>query len=212
MKQISEEACRVANRVSLSMVFAESSGLSDPSGSMIREGFSATCQLLDRVDPVVLRTWYSQFEVVFDKTRILLTEDASVWSAFLGAQCDELHRLKLHQGMIASLGNEMAVWDRIPVSFNKLADSLDHLIELVTQRSEELRTAIDREAGFDAQRKRRSQLFSHAVAGLAIVLSSIDRAITKGDPRDQDCAGLATFGASLVVNCVSKLLGVCNTA
>lgn len=212
MEALSQLACKTANRVSLSLIYGETTGESVNSRHMIEEALSATCHLLDQINPVELREWFEQFQVVFAESNSNLLDDPVGWSAFLGSQCDLLHEVNLHQKMIASVGDQLAIWNREEVEFTAFANSLNGLSGLVIEHSSALTNAIDDQAGREISSPRRTEVFAHAVCGLSIVLIAIDQAIKNGDPRDANCAALATFGSSLTTSNVGKLYRACQLA
>jgi hypothetical protein len=209
MDKLSQLACRVANKVALSMLYGETTSGRAPARQMVQEAIDATCDLLDRINPVELRDWFEQFQTIYLKVRTDLVEDPVQWSRFLGSQCDLLHHVKLHQKTIANVGDRLAQWDRNPVTFDEFAVGLDGLSGLVSDHAVVLGSAIEREAGREAKLERRADLFIHSVCGLTIVLVAINQAIVVGDPRDNDCAALATFGASLTNSSVKHLFQAC---
>ncbi len=212
-EKLSQQSCKVANRVALTMVFAESSLNRAQSQLMVDEALTSSCELLDIIDPTALRDWFERFaEVYLDSDHRSVLEVPEVWSTFLGAQCDLLQRVGLHQKTIASLGDELAAWDRQPVSMEQFGGALDELACLMTDYSETLGTAIERQVGTESSRKRRALVFAHAVCGIAIVLVAINEASRKGDARLSACAAFATFGAGLVKRSVQRLYEVCNLA
>jgi len=95
------------------------------------------------------------------------------------------------------------------VTYDEFAVGLDGLSGLVSDHAVELGNAIEQEAGRGAKLVRRSDLFTHSVCGLTIVLVAINQAILVGDPRDEACAALATFGASLTNSSVKQLFKAC---
>ena len=193
------------------MVFAEASNHRAQAQLMVDEALTASCGLLDMIDPIELRHWFEKFADVYSASgHSSLLEDQSVWSAFLGAQCDLLQRVGLHQKTIASLGDEMAAWNRLPVSMEEFGNALDELACLITDHSATLAAAIQRQAGNESTRKRRAIVFAHAVCGIAIVMVAINEASTKGESRASACATFATYGASLVQQSVRRLYEVCN--
>ena len=159
-----------------------------------------------------LRQWFEQFQSVYKKNADDLTNDPVRWSRFLGTQCDVLHTVGLHQKTIAGVGDELAVWNRKAIQFEELADALDGLAGLVTDHADVLGEAIEGQAGREAKSLRRTELFSNAVSGTAVVLVSINKAIKGGDPRDADCAALASFGAALTIKSVAPLWNACGLA
>lgn len=208
---LSQRSCKVANRIALTMVFAESSNNRSSAQLMVGEALSASCELLDMIDPSGLRYWFERFSNLYSTSgHSVLLQEPEVWSAFVGAQCDLLQRLGLHQKTIATLGDELAVWDREPVSMEQLGNSLDELACLVSDYSTNLSAAIQKQAGNESSHKRRAIVFAHAICGITIVLLAIDEATEKGESRVLACASLATFGASLVKRSVDRLYEVCN--
>ena len=209
--ELSQQSCKVANRVALTMVFAEASNNRAQAQLMVDQALTASCELLDRIDPVQLRHWFERFADLYSAAgHSSLLEDQVVWSAFLGAHCDLLQRVGLHQKTIASLGDELAAWNRLPVSMEEFGGALDELACLMTDHSEALGVAIQRQAGAESTQKRRAMVFSHAVCGIAIVLVAINEASDKAESREAACATFATFGAGLVKQSVGRLYEVCN--
>ena len=209
MKNLSQQACRIANRVSLSMVFAEASMHREQAQHVVDDAFESTCQLLDDIDAQQLRTWYEGFASVFETAQTALVGNQEIRSRFIATQCDLLQQMGLHQKTIASVGNELGAWLHGRVSMEELGDALDGLAVLMSDHSKALGDAIERQAGNDSTRKRRVLVFSHAVCGLAIVLVAIDEAIKQGNPRSEACASIATFGAALTCKSVDRLFEVC---
>lgn len=205
-------ACRLANRVSLNMLYGETASKRDHAGHMMIEAFSATNQLLEQIDPVSLRDWFEQFRFVFSKTVQKLEHDPVAWSHNLIAQCDMLHAVRLHQKTIAQVGNELARWDRRPVTYEELGRGLNGLGSLVTENASSLGQSIERQVGVESASPRRSLQFLHSVCGVALVVVAMDQATEKGDPRDENCATMAMFGAGLTVRCVNRLCRACNVA
>ena len=210
MDELSQQACKIANKIALSMLYGETIGQRGQAGKMMKEAFDSSCELLELIDPVELRSWFEQFQRVFSKTRQNLIDDPIAWSKFLGSQCDLLHQVGLHQKTIASVGDELARWDRAEVSFDDFANGLDRLSSLVSENSGLLETAIERQAGTESKSVRRTALFTNAICGLTIVLVVIDQAINSGDPRNKDRAALASFGASLTMSSVESLFQACH--
>ena len=193
------------------MVFAEASSERLQAQVMIDEAILASSELLDILDPVELRHWFERFsDVYLTSGHHTLLREPVLWSAFLGVQCDLLQRVGLHQKTIATIGDELSVWDREPVSMEQFGNALDELACLATDYSKNLSAAIQEQAGSTASEKRRAMVFAHAICGLTIVLVAIDEANSKGELRVVACASLATFGASLVKRSVERLYEVCN--
>ena len=209
--KLSTRSCKVANRIALTMVFAEASNKPLQAQLMVDEAVLASIELLDMIDPIELRHWFERFSNIYSTSGYQLQlQEPEVWSAFIGAQCDLLQQVGLHQKTIATLGDELAVWNREPVSMEQFGNALDEFACLVTDYSTILCDAIQRQAGSESSRKRRAIVFSHAICGIAIVMVAINEAITKGESRVSACASLATFGASLVKQSVERLFEVCN--
>jgi len=209
MKNLSQESCSVANRVSLSMIFAEASGQRVQAQVLVDEAFEITAQLLYDINPIELRDWFEQFSAVYKSLQSTLVDDPLTWSRFLAKTCDRLHRVGLHQKTIAVVGDELARWDRQPISLDEYGSSLDGLAALVTDYSQVLGNAIERQAGSESVRKRRALVYSHSVCGIMIFLVAINEAIEQGDPRSTDCAAMAIFGANLTRISVDRLYEVC---
>ena len=209
MDELSREACKVANKVFLSMRYEETIDRRNEAGQMVQEAFMSTCELLDQLNPEEIRAWFDQFYKVFCVSKRMLIDDSHAWSEFLGSQCDLLQNVGLQQKTIVSIGDELAQWERRVVSFDELADGLDGLVSLVTDHSHRLGDAIEQQAGAKSKSVRLTTLFAHAVCGLTIVLVAINRSTEIGDPRDENCAALASFGATLTISAVSKLYRAC---
>jgi hypothetical protein len=212
METLSERACRTANKISLNMLYGETTGQRDRAGQMIEEAFVATMDLLEKIEPVDLREWFEQFHEIFSTTNSTLIDDPIAWSKFLGSQCDMLQKARFHQRTIAHVGNELANWDRQSLSFTEYASALNGLAELVTVHEALLSREIDRQSGRASKGRRHTLAFSHAVSGLAIVLLAINQAIELGNPSDENCAAMAMFGASLSVANVILLRRACEIA
>jgi len=214
-EKLRQKSCQVANRVSLTMVFAESSSNPAHFQRIIDEALTSTNELLDLIDPSELRQWFERFSNIYSSSGYCgLLSDPTIWSAFVGAQCDLLQRVGFHQKTIASLGDDLAVWDREPVSMEQLGEALDDLACLTIDQPVALSAAIERQAGNESSQKRRATAFSHAICGIAIVLVAIDETNKKGESRESGCASIAMFGASLIKRNVASLLKACslNTA
>ena len=193
------------------MVFAEASAKPPQARLMVDDALMASSELLDLIDPVELRSWFERFSDVYSTSgHKVLLEEPVIWSAFIAAQCDLLQRVGLHQKTIATLGDELAAWDRESVTMEQFGNALDELACLATDYSEILCAKIQQEAGNKSSQKRRAIVFAHAICGLAIVLVAIDEARKKGESRVSACASLATFGASLAKRSVERLYEVCN--
>ena len=191
------------------MGYGETAGQRKHADQLMHEAFGAIADLLEHIDPVRLREWFEQFRGVFSNTNSRLIDDPIAWSKFLGRQCDLLHEFHLHQKTIAVVGDEMAAWDRRPLSYDQFGSALNGLAVLVTEHTSVLARSIDEQAGHTAGNPRRSLAVAHSVCGLTIVLVAIDQAIKHGDPRDKNCAAMAMFGARLTVSNVSSLCLAC---
>jgi len=209
MEEVCQQACKVSNRVALGMLYGETTWARAQACQMVQDAFDATRDLLYRINPVELRDWYEQFQTIYLTFQADLMDDPVAWSRFLGSQCDLLHHVGLHQKTIASVGDALAKWDRRPVTFDALANGLDGLAGLVSEHTGVLGNAIEGEASGEAKMKRRADLFTNSVCGMTIVLVAINQAILAGDPRDNNCAALANFGASLTNSSVKPLLKAC---
>lgn len=212
MEALKEKACKTANKVSLNMQYGETTGQRDHAGQINAEAFAATSDLLELIDPVELRERFEQFHHIFSKSNSKLIEDPIYWSKFVATQCDLLHEVRLHQKTIASVGDDLAKWDRQPVSNEKFGSALNGMVGLVTGHAALLSRAIEQQAGRESDRPRHALSFSHAVCGLTIVLLAIGQSIEQGDPHDEDCAAIATFGACLTVSNVQSLCQACELA
>ena len=208
MESLSQLACKAANKVCLGLIYGETAQHAKHARKMIDETLITTCHLLDSIDPVELRSWFEQFESRFAQTSFRLVDDPGIWSRFIGTQCDVLQVASLSQKTIEGVGNELAKWDRQVVTFDQFAMGLDGLSSLVTGHAQVLAHALDWSAGQAGVKQRTSQ-FANSVCGLAVVLIAINCAIEKGDPRDVDCAAMASFGASLTSSKVKELFGYC---
>ena len=209
--KITQYSCRVANRIALTMVFAETSNKRLNTQLMVDEALGASCELLDRIDPGELRFFYERFSNIYSTSgHHSLMEEPVLWSAFVGVQCDLLQRVGLHQKTIATLGTELANWSREPVSMDQFGKALDELAYLASDCSVALSVAIQQQAGNESPGKRQAVLFAHAICGITVVLVAIEEAKKKGESKDSACAALATFGASLVKQSVERLYEVCN--
>lgn len=191
------------------MLYGETTNARVPARLMIQDAVDATRDLLGRIDPVEIRIWFEQFQSVYPTFQIDLIDDPIEWSKFLSSQCELLHHVKLRQKTIANVGDDLAKWNRDPVAFREFDHGLDGLSGLVGDHAVVLTNAIELEAGREASLKRRADLFTHSVCGLTIVLVAINQAIVVGEPRNKDCAALATFGASLTNSSVKQLLQAC---
>jgi len=136
-------------------------------------------------------------------------DNSARWSRFVAAQCDLLHSVSLHQKIIATVGDELAKWDRQSISYDEFGASLNGLAGLVTEYSAMLKRAIVQQVSQASDQPNRRLAFSNAVCGLAVVIMAIDQATELGDPRDKNCAALATFGAGLTSVNVNFLCDVC---
>jgi hypothetical protein len=212
MEQVGEQACKTANKVALSIRYADTTGERRHAKQMFDDACKSVCALLDRLNPVELREWYGGFENVFAKSNSTLIKNEQLWTDFLGTQCDHLHRIGLHQKTIEEVGNQMAVWNRSVTPFSQLGNALDELSLLVGEESGKLYQVIDQQFGRETSAQRRSRLFSLSVCGLAIVVVSIDQAILRRSPRDESLAALANFGASLTVTTTQELMQACQAA
>ncbi len=210
MDVISKQACKVANRVALGMRYGETSGRRSEAKQIVQTVLTATGELLDQIDPVTLKQWFEQFEVIYAKSSDELVDDPIAWAKFIGKQCDVLSLAGLHQNTILLVGDELARWDRAPVTFERFAESLDGMAGLVSEYASSLGDAIEGQAGRDAKRKRRTELFSNSVIGLAIALVAINEAIQIGDPRSFHCSAFASFGAALTIASVKPLYVQCD--
>lgn len=208
MKKQSQQACRIANRVAISMVFAEASMHREQAQHVVDDALNATSQLLDDIDAVEMRSWFEGFESAYELAKPALVGDPEIRSRFVATQCDLLQQMGLYQKTIASVGDELGEWDNGRVSMSEFGDALDGLASLVTDHSKALSEAIENQAGNDSNRKRRVLVFSHAVCGIAIVLVAIDEAIKQKNPRSEACASIATFGAALTCSNVDRLFEV----
>lgn len=209
MEKQSQLACKVANKVALAMVYADTTGHPGSSRGMISEGLNETCELLEQINPSELRDWYTQFHEVHQQTYQQLIDDPAIWSAFVGSRCDLFQNVGLHQKTIELVGNDLANWDRLPVSFDSFAMGLDGMVSLITDQSKALMDAIERQSGHATNTQRRSSLFANSVCGLAICFIAINEAIELKSQRDSNCAGLANFGAYMTSSCIRRLSQVC---
>lgn len=209
MEANSDNACKTANKISLGLLYSETTDQRIPARQMIKDALTATSALLEQINPAEFREFYHQFQETFAKTRSNLLDNPMAWSTFVGGQCDLLHQARLHQKMIARVGDELANWDRQPLRYDALGPALDRLAGLVTDHADVLLRAIEAEAGQESRNTRRSMAISQSVCGLAIVLVSIDQEIRHGLPRDPERAAMATFAAGLVVSNVHLLWQAC---
>lgn len=210
-ESISRLACKVANRVTLGILFQESTGRKSQVRQMVADAADATCGLLDLVDPVALRDGYGQFHAVFEGSRSWLEDDPQAWSEFLATQCDLMHSVKLHQKTIASLGDRLARWDRSPIAFDEFARGLDGLASLVSDHASALATAFEQETGGSIRYMHQGAWLADSVSGLALVLVAMDQKKTSSSDVGADLsnAALANFGASLTSNSVEQLFDAC---
>ncbi len=209
MEELSKKSCTVTNRVSMSMLFAESTAQPAQLQAIVDEAFESTVQLLDGINPTELRDRFKQLTLGYSTVQLKLVEDPLAWSRFLATTCDVLQQVRIHQNTIASMGDRLAVWDRRPIGVNEFVASLDRFARMLMEDSRKLRHAIEHQAFGETVHRRPAMVYSDAVCGVMIVLVAINQSVQQDDPLNADCAAMAIFGADLIRSSVEQLNEIC---
>jgi len=185
------EICRSSNRINLAAHFTMNSRNHDAARRTVLEAARIGRDLLMRLDPCSLRTFYEA--TVADETPKKDVDD--LFQSTIG---DLLQRMSVHQRSIARLGTSLCRWGGTEVTFGQLGDSLDDINEVVSGDGQSVCDHLLEEGTVNTKLLGLSDVFY----GLGVVMAAINS-------RPGELNGLrreiASAGAAVLLDS-SKLL------
>ena len=204
---LSENSYRLTKKVALSMAFAESSNERVKLRDLIQEAFDATSLFLEQIDASILRDSFTHFAALFQLNGQAKLAERSVRDEWVKDQCNLMQELGFHQKLVQTVGNQFAGWDCELVTIQQLGDALDQLVHMSSDSPGVLETAmVEKLSAGDDQRI--AQTYTHAVAGLSLLLTAMDR-VEIDQESAKEWSLVATFGAQLVDSNVQLLKQAC---
>ncbi len=182
-------------------------GTSDPVAAkeMVRDAMAGLKQFLERIDATELKLKYEHLYVVYLEQGVGIRNSNDVAVAFCAAECEQMRRSGLQEKTVADIGTRLSGWDRCAVVFERLADALDLLLELLDEPAGQLARSLMRDPVFIDRSAARTEAFSSFGCGVALIVNAIDRIENDSGLPLVESAAIASFGAYLAVESANRL-------
>lgn len=184
--------CQSANRINLAAHFSMTSRSPDAARRTVLEAARIGQDLLVRLDPTLLRTFY-------EGTMAGDTPNRAVDQLFQSTVGDLLQRLCVHQIPIARLGTSLCGWAGAEVPYHQIGDALDEVNGVVSGDDESVCEHLLERGTEDTKLLWLSDVFY----GLAVVTAAINS-------RPSELNGLrgeiASAGATVILDSGNRLI------
>lgn len=183
---------RSANRINLAAHFSTTSLSPDAARRSVVEAARIGQDLLERLEPSALRTFY-------EATMADETSDRAAGEVFQSTVGDFLQRMGVHQIPLSRLGTALCRWDGAKVPFGLIGDSLDDLNEVVSGDDESVCSHLFERGSDDTK----LLLLSDAFYGLAVVEAAIN---SRPDELNGYRREITSAGAAVLLDSITRLL------